>query len=151
MGLPNLYVYHPPQQHDPLVIEWLADVKAKLDADAHWDHWNRLRIPYDLQAGFNFGTEVDRVRKAPGPAIFIQKVRVQLLTRFRATLGKLISIYPIAAGSAEDIYKVCEQARLAYEVGEPLVPLREILGYLIIVKLAKRGAWGGTALYKKNS
>ena len=148
MPLPHLYIFHPHESRAPHLMGWLAEVQEVLRSDANWGGSELHRIPYDLQAGFNVGTEVDRVRRNPGPAIFIQKVQARLFNHFRDILSRTISIYSIDPATSDDIYAACEEARKAYDDGEPRIPLRELVAYLIIAKLARHDMWGGTALNK---
>ncbi len=80
--------------------------------------------------------------------IFIQKVRLGLYTRFRDILRREVSVYTIEPTCPGDIRAVCEEARVAYEDGQPRIPSRELIAYLILAKLARQDKWGGTALNK---
>ena len=150
MPLPHLYLYHPPESlpANAYLVEWLGEVQGLLLSDVNWDGCQWRRVPYDSQAGFNIATEVQRVRDNPGPVIFIQKVQARLFNRFREIMSRTVSVYSINPASSEEIYAACEQARLAFEDGEPRISLRELISYLIIAKLARQDKWGGTALNK---
>ena len=148
MPLPHLHLYHLPPTGTDYLLEWMAQVEANLNADANWDGCTRRRVAYDSQAGFNLGTEVNNVRHSPGPAIFIQKVQARLLDRFREIVRREISVYVIAPTCSTDILNTCEEARLAYEGGEPRIPSRELIAYLILAKLSRHDMWGGTSLNK---
>jgi hypothetical protein len=148
MPLPHLHLYHPPPCRAGYLLGWIAEVEEALHGDANWDGCAFRRVAYDAQAGFNLATEVDLVRRNLGPAIFIQKVQSHLLTRFREILRRDISVYVISATCPEDILGACEEARRAYEDGEPRIPSRELIAYLILAKLARHGMWGGTSLNK---
>jgi len=148
MPLPHLHLYHPPQCVAGYLLEWIAEVEKALRGDANWDGCAFRRVAYDAQAGFNVATEVDWVRRNLGPAIFIQKVQSRLFSRFREILRRDISVYAISPTCDEDILGACEEARRGYEDGEPRIPSRELVAYLILAKLARQDKWGGMSLNK---
>ncbi|HEV2970233.1 MAG TPA: hypothetical protein VGY55_09600 [Pirellulales bacterium] len=148
MSLPHLHIFHPSESVAGYLVPWLAEVEALMLSDTNWDACVRTRTQYNQQAGFDIGAEVGRVRRSPGPVVFIQKVRSDLLNTFRLRVQREISVYSINATCALDIWRTCEQARAAYEDGEPRIALRELIAYLIVVKLAKMDKWGGTSLNK---
>ncbi|MEX2287963.1 MAG: hypothetical protein WD648_12790 [Planctomycetaceae bacterium] len=148
MPLPHLHLYLPARSIAAYLLEWLADVENALHGDANWDGCQFFREHYNLQAGFDVPTAVGNVRRNPGPVIFVQKVQTRPFNRFRDIVRRDVSVYRIFPSSAEDILAACEQARLAYEDGEPRIPLRELIAYLIIAKLARMDMWGGSALNK---
>ncbi len=148
MTLPHLHLYHPPETVAGYLLDWMADVEQALRSDANWDNCQRSRTVYDVQAGFDVPTEVDRVRRNPGPVIFIQKVQRRRLERFRDILQREVSVYVIAPTCPTDILDACEEARRGYEDGEPRISLRELIAYLILAKLARQDKWGGTSRNK---
>ena len=149
MPLPNLYVFHPPPSRASHLMPWLAEVEELLQSDPNWDNCDLHRVVYNDQGGFNVPTETDRVRRNPGPVIFLYKVQARLLARFREIVGRELSVYTILPTCSTDIWEACEEARTAYEDGEPRIPLRELIAYLIVSKLARHDMWGGTSLNKK--
>jgi hypothetical protein len=148
MTIPHLHLFHPPESVAPHLITWMVEVESRMRSDPSWDGCRYRRVPYDNQAGFNVTTEVDRVRRNLGPAIFIQKVQAARLERFRQILEREVSVYSISVPNLEALWNACEEARRAFEDGEPRIPLRELIAYLIVAKLAKHGFWGGTSLNK---
>jgi hypothetical protein len=149
MPVPYLHIYHPAPSRAPHIIGWIAEVEDALRADANWTGCQFSRRQYTEQAGFNVGTEVEYIRKRPGPVIFLQKVQRPPHSKFRAVMEREILIHPLFAPTCpEDILEACEHVRLGHEHGEPHIPLRELIAYLILAKLERLGKWGGTALNK---
>lgn len=148
MPLPHLHIFHPAESCAPHLVGWLAEVQGLLAGDASWDGCKHHRWPYDLQASFHVPTAIGNVRSNPGPVIFIQKVQARLVSQFREKIGRSTSVYTVDPPSSTEIYEACEQARQAYDDGEPRIPARELTAFLIIAKLARQDKWGGTALNK---
>ena len=148
MPLPHLHIFHPAESCAPHIVGWLTEVQNLLGSDVNWDDCQLHRWSYDAQAAFHVSTAIGHVRGNPGPVIFLQKVKARLVTQFRDKIGRSTSVYNIDPPTSTEIYEVCEQARKAYEDGEPRIPLRELIAYLIIAKLARQDKWGGTALNK---
>jgi len=148
MPLPHLHLLHPMETYAPHLPGWLGEVQSLMLADPNWDGCRPRRVAYDRQAGFNLPTEVDRVRREPGPVIFIQKVQARLLDRFRQLVQRQVAVYAISPTCSRDIWAACETAREEYEDGHPRIPLRELIAYLILRKLERQDKWGGLALNK---
>jgi hypothetical protein len=148
MAPPHIHIFHPHHSANDYIIGWIAEVESLLRSDPNWDGCCFWRTPYDKEAGFHVGTAVDQVRRRPGPTIFIQKVQTRLLNHFRQIIGREIMVYSVSPTCSTDIWETCEEARNGYEFGEPLIPLRELIGFLIVSKLEKQDKWGGTAKNK---
>jgi|GEM_PF-3537225 len=148
MPLPHLHIFHPLEERLPGITIWLAAVQSLLQSDANWDGCEFHRTIYNSQASFEFSTAFEKINKNLGPVILIQKVRRIDYTRLHGAVSRKASVFQISCSCEEDILQVCEDAREAYERGEPLVPNRELVAYLIIRKLIKQDKWGGTSLNK---
>jgi hypothetical protein len=145
MPLPHLHIFHPQQQH---LAPWFAEVESLMRADANWDECVRSRTEYNQQAAFDVPTAVGRIRRQPGPVIFLQKVQRALFETFRRRVSREMSVYLIDPTCAADIWQACEEARIAFDAGEPRISRRELIAYLIVAKLARMDMWGGTSLNK---
>ncbi len=117
-------------------------------ADVNWDKCKTRLAQYDENAAFDVPTQFDLVRRAPGPVIFIQNVQAKLRARLEAMLRRKAIVYVIALRTADELWAVCETARQAYDDGEPRIPQRELIAYLIVRKLERQDKWGGTSLNK---
>ena len=148
MSLPHLHLYHPAHTVHGSILAWIADVEEVLRSEAAWRMCQLSRVAYTDQGSFHVGTEVDRVRRMPGPVIFLQNVQRAPFERFRGILGREFAVYTILPSSSADILEACEEARRGYEDGEPRIPIRELIAYLIVAKLARMDKWGGTATNK---
>ncbi len=144
MPVPHLHILHPPETRLPGVASWLAELEELLRDEPTWDDCVFHRIVYDEQASFDVPTAVDLVRRSPGPVILLQKVQTSVRERFEAMLGREAMVYVINGGCAEDVWSACEAARKEYEGGEPSIPIREAIAFLILRKLERQGKWGGT-------
>lgn len=148
MPMPHLHILHPPECRFPGITQWIAEVEQILRRDEKWEGCVFRRAVYDEQARFNVPTQVDLVRRSPGPVILVQKVQGATREQFERILQRRVSTYCITPTCAEDIWQACETARQAYEDGEPRVPLREVIAFLILRKLERQGKWGGESLNK---
>jgi hypothetical protein len=148
MSLPNLHIIHPREQRLPGITAWIAEVERLIKDYADWDDCQIRRAEYTEQAGFDVPTQVDIVRRAPGPVILIQNVQARIRQRFESFLRGRVVVYCFSIYGAEDLWQAMEVARKEYEDGEPRIPLREIIAYLILRKLERQGKWGGTSLNK---
>jgi hypothetical protein len=146
--LPHLHILHPRENRFSGITALLASVEQMLAADANWDHCAIRRAEYDEQAAFDVPTQCDLIRRSPGPVILIQNVQARLRDRLANMLDRQTVVYTLNVVVAEDLWLLCETARLAYEDGEPRIHLRELIGYLIVRKLERQGKWGGTSLNK---
>ena len=63
-------------------------------------------------------------------------------------MQRRVSIYSLEPLCDADIWQACEEARLAYLDGQPRIPRRELVAYLIVRKLRQLDKWGGAASYK---
>jgi hypothetical protein len=135
---------HPPERRWPGITGLLAAVEGILRGEAKWDGCTVRRVEYDDQGSFDIPTQVDLVRRAPGPVIIIQKVQARVIERFKNTLHRAAMVYHVPVGSAEDLWGACEEAFNAYEYGEPRIYLRELVGFLIVRKLDRLGRRGGS-------
>lgn len=148
MPLPFLHIFHPRESRLPNIGKWLAEVCALLKSDAAWDGCIVRVVEYDLQASFDVPTQSDLIKRHVGPIILIEKVQHAVRDRLERLLNRCTCLYCVTVSCSEDIYQACETARQGYEDGEPRIPEREVLGYLIIRKLAAMDRWGGTSLNK---
>ncbi|MEX2188456.1 MAG: hypothetical protein WD875_16730 [Pirellulales bacterium] len=148
MALPHLHIFHPSLRLAPHLPVWLGSVEALLRNEVTWDGCDFHRLEFNDQAGFDVPTAVEMVTKYPGPVIVIQKVQMPLLSRFQQKVSRKVSVYAILASSEEDIWKACEAAFKGFNDGEPRISARELIAYLILRKLERRGHWGGESLNK---
>lgn len=148
MALPHLHILHPARSRAPHLTEWLAEVEDVLRSDPIWDSCRLHRTECNVQAGFDVPTFYDRVMRTMGPIIVIEKVQAPLLERLKQMVGRRISVYPIEPQCSEDIWQQCEVARMGFEDGEPRIPQRELIAFLIVRKLERLKRWGGTSLNK---
>jgi hypothetical protein len=130
------------------MLGWIAALEAVLRDDAKWDGCQFHRRAYNDQAHFDVPTAADIVNRNRGPVIVIQKVQPKVLVRFTNVMQRRVSIYPITPRNEIDIWNACEVAFQAYQDGEPRIPSRELIAYLILRKLERQDKWGGGALNK---
>src|SRR4051812_34943692 len=123
MPVPHLHILHPAETHLPGIVIWMAEVDQMLRGDASWDITQRHSVQYDQQASFDVPTVIDRIRRAVGPAILVQKVQARIRERFESMLPRQVQVYHVPVSCAEDLWQACETARTAYEDGEPRIPL----------------------------
>jgi hypothetical protein len=148
MPIPHLHILHPQEQRRPGITSWIAQAQDMLRSDAAWDGCRFRRVEYDDQASFDVPTQSDLVLRNLGPVILIQKVQQRARERFERLVQRRASVYCITPTCPEDLWQAFEDARTAYEDGEPRIPLRELIAYLILRKLEKLDRWGGTATNK---
>lgn len=148
MPLPHLYILHPPENRLPGIASWLAKVEQLLKADASWDGCLLHQGEYDDQASIDVHREVTRVTKQPGPVIMVQKVQTRQYDMLKQRLSRRALVYLVNVMDSTQLFSACEEAKRSYENGEPSIPLRELIAYLIIRKLDRQGKWGGVALNK---
>lgn len=144
MPLPHLHILHPPEHRLPGVTSWLSELQELLYDEAAWDGCVFHQIEYDNQAAFDVPTAFDIITRNPGPAVLLQKVQARVRERLEEMLRRNVKVYVVNAGCTEDVWTICETARQEYEDGEPTVPLREAIAFLIMRKLKGQGKWGGT-------
>lgn len=63
-------------------------------------------------------------------------------------IGRLAHITCVSVWDADSLWACMEEVRVAYEQGHPLIPVRELLAYRIVRKLAVQDKWGGEAMNK---
>ena len=148
MPLPHLHILHPPESRLPGIGQWLAEVQSLLQVEADWDRCVVRTASYYERASIHVPTQTDLIRRNLGPVILIQNVQGLVRDRMELLLSRETCIYCIEASCAEDIYAACDTARLQYEDGEPRIPVREALAFLIVRKLAMMDRWGGTSVNK---
>lgn len=148
MPLPFLHIFHPHESRLPGIGAWLAEVCALLKQEPNWDSCVIRVVEYDLQAGFNVATQSDLVKRNVGPVILIEKVQGSLRDHLEKLINRVTCLYCVPVSCSEDIYETCETARREFEDGQPRIPEREVIGYLIVRKLAKLDRWGGASLNK---
>lgn len=147
--MPHLHILHPLEERHGGMLAMIGEVEQLLRAEANWNGCRLRRSAYDLQAGFDVPTQADLVVRCPGPVLLLGKVRAETRERFARTVARHhISVYNVQVSCAEDIWLACEEARLGYERGEPLIPLRELIAYLIVRKLHRMEKYAGEALNK---
>jgi hypothetical protein len=148
MPLLNLHILHPPESRIPGISAWMAEVQTLVSNDAKWDGCKIRRSEYDSQGSFIVATEGDLIRRNPGPVVVIQKIQAKLREKLVAMLPRDICVYHVPVTCAEDFWQAIETARAAYEDGEPKIPLREAIAYLILKKLERHDYWGGGSANK---
>lgn len=148
MPVPILHIFCPREERLPGIGQWRADLAALFKGDVTWNNCVVRVVEYDAQAAFDVPTESDFIRRNPGPIILLQKVQKRYRERLDAFVGRTVSVHVTEVTCVEDLWQICDIARLQYEGGEPKVPLREALAYLIVRKLERLGKWGGTSLNK---
>lgn len=148
MPLPNLHILHPREDRLPGVTVWMAEVEQIVRADPQWDNCVIRTAPYDHQASFDVPTQVDHVRRAIGPVILVQNVQARVRERFERMIPRGARLYCLPVTCSEDLWQALETARQEYDDGEPRIPLRELIAYLIVRKLERQDKWGGTSLNK---
>ncbi|HUY93033.1 MAG TPA: hypothetical protein VMV10_30165 [Pirellulales bacterium] len=148
MPLPHLHIMHPSASSLHCVEQWIAELEQALRSDPGWDGCVFHRHTYNSQAAFDVPTVLDLVRRSPGPVIMLQRVQHRLFQRLHGALRRCSSVYLLNALCVEDLWQSCEAARIAYDAGEPLIPHRELVAYLVLRKLERLGKWGGKAKNK---
>lgn len=143
MPLPHLHILHPPEHRLPGVTNWLGELQQLLRDEAAWDGCEFHQIKYDDQAAFNVPTAFEIITRNPGPVVLLQKVQARVRERLEEMLQRKVKVYVVNAGCTEDVWEICDTARQEYEAGEPTVPLREVIAFLIIRKLEGQDKWGG--------
>lgn len=148
MPIPHLYILHPAESRLPGITARLASAQDRVRNSAAWDDCSISTFEYDPQAGFNVPTVSDFVLRNPGPVLLIQKVQHRLRTRLEELLKSRVVVYCAEIACDDDLWAILEEAREAHEDGQPRVPLREVIAYLILRKLESQGKWGGEAKNK---
>ena len=142
--MPHLHILHPPEHRLPGVTSWLGELQQLLLGEPAWNRCVFHQHEYDDQAAFNVPTVFGIINQALGPVILLQKVQARVREQLEKMLQRNVKFYLVNAGCPEDVWEICEIARQEYEGGEPTVPLREAIAFLIMKKLKKKGRWGGT-------
>jgi hypothetical protein len=146
--IPHLHLLHPRESHLPGITEWIAHAQASVSASANWDGSAIHLVEYDDQASFDVPNRSDFVRRNAGPVILVKNVQHRRRNQLEAIVGTTIRVYCLPILSAQELWAAFEMARAEYEDGEPRRPLRELIAYLIIRKLALQDKWGGCSQNK---
>lgn len=148
MPIPRLYILHPPEQRLPGITMWMAAAQSRMAESSDWDGCTVTPREYDLQAAFNVPTISDLILQDPGPVVVIEKVQQSLRSRLEAIVASKVVLTCAAVAGEDDLWRILETAREQHEDGLPRIPLREVIAYLILRKLAAQGNWGGQAKNK---
>lgn len=148
MPLPRLYILHPPESRLPGVTAWLATAEARAGTLVEWNGCKFVREVYRDDASFNVPTVYGKIKAEPGPVILIQKVQFKCRDGLQKMVERIAQVTVAEVWNVENLWAIMEAAHLGYMEGHPLIPVRELLAYRIVRKLAAQDKWGGEAKNK---
>ena len=146
----KLYVYHPPASAGyGHILPWLKEVEELISSDVNWDGCDVIAVALTDQLGFNVASEVERIKKNPGPVLFVGKCQRRLYAAFQVKLERTACLYWLERPSCStDIFAVFEEALDEHNGGEPKISRRELVAFLVLSKLRRRKHFAGRATNK---
>ena len=148
MPVPHLHIIHPREDRLPGITAWLASLSKRLKSSADWDGCQVHTHPLDQQASFNMPTVADHVERSLGPVLLIEKFQRKLRDQLVNRIGHRAVVQAVAVYDSDTLWEACDAVRKAYNAGEPLTGVREVIAFLIIAKLERGKYWGGGSLNK---
>ena len=139
----QLYLYHPPAQQHPTIVNWMAEVQNAIANDASWDGWQFFRQEYDTNCGLDVEACAATVLADPGPVLLVEPIRTPSLVGLRGLLQTRAIIHVVSVTCQEDLLAAFEDVRCRYNLGEPFLPRIRAAAILIVRKLEKLHMWAG--------
>ena len=145
MALQHLYLLRPPALLLPGIEAWLLDAMAVITSSAEWHGCEFHQVVYDNEHSFSAQSVADRIIRAHGPIVIVPKAATAACLELVKRLGNRTVIATRPVTDSTCLWEMLEEARVAYEAGDPQIPRSVAVAILLLNKLEKERMWGGNS------
>ncbi len=138
-----IYLCHPNSKLNPLISDWVVEVRDLVANEDHWQDWHIVSWQYDMSCSVQITDVSSVVISAPGPCILIRNVQQKVITGLRKRLYGRSVVLVGDVNDPADLIAILDNARDLHLNGDPMLPRKVVVALLLVAKLEKHQMWGG--------